>query len=187
MTIYKLQILARTFCSQRAIYVVSSDSFPGLRRRSLHSLAMVTVSILHPFSLPQANTSPSSHAPPLIPRPKLSPSTQITHPLPTQATILLLRRTFCPDLEAFALAPQLELQALDLEARKPPPSTFERHLQCEPDRVCGQDLQCTEIHRGSCLNGKSVKVLVQFEGEGAVEDVEVVASALPFWLYDDRD
>ena len=131
----------------------------------------------HPALLPQPNTSTSPHAPPLIPRPKLSPSTQEPHPLPSETTILLMCRT-----------PDPHLQALDLEARKPPPTTRERYLQCKHDRVCGQDLQRAKIRRpGCCRLCKSAKVFVQLEGEHAVEDVVVSASALRVRLYDDCD
>ena len=157
------------------------DSVPSVKGIILRKSA-------HPVLLPQPNTSNSPHAPPLIPRPKLSPSTQVPHPLPSETTILLMCRTPDPHLQALALRLKLEPQALDLEARKPPPTTRERHLQCKHDRVCGQDLQRAKIRRpGCCRLCKSAKVFVQLEGEHAVEDVVVAASALRVRLYDDCD
>ena len=142
----------------------------------------------HPALLPRPNTSTSPHASPLVPRPELSPSTQVPHPLPSETTILLMCRTPDPHLQALAPRLELEIQALDLEARKPLPTTRERHLQCKHDRVCGQDLQGAKIRRpGCCRLCKSAEVFVQLEGEHAVEDVVVAASALRVWLYDDCD
>jgi hypothetical protein len=115
-----------------------APSGSGIRTRNSRCRQPIPPSLFLP------NTSPSIHASPLIPRPKLSLSTQIPQPVLIEATILLMRRTLEPNHRALALRPNRKVQTLDL-SRKPLPTPRARHLQREHDRVRGQNLQLAQI------------------------------------------